>query len=129
MRDRCADRVAPSELPFAAEIFDLAPKHEDWRVAADVVLRGFATQLVIGSATYDRVRDTLNPRRFARRFAGFTGLRAGEIVALRTESVDLLHGRVQVVASATEAYGKLQFGPTKTYTDVRCRSLKRWSRN
>ena len=49
------------------------------------------------------------------RFAGFTGLRAGEIVGLRTESVDLLHGRVQVVASATEAYGKLQFGPTKTY--------------
>jgi integrase len=49
------------------------------------------------------------------RFAGFTGLRAGEIVALRTESVDLLHGRVHVVASATEAYGKLQFGPPKTY--------------
>ena len=49
------------------------------------------------------------------RFAGFTGLRAGEIVALRSEAVDLLHGRVQVVASATEAYGKLQFGPTKTY--------------
>lgn len=49
------------------------------------------------------------------RFAGFTGLRSGEIVALRTESVDLLHGRVHVIASATEAYGKLQFGPPKTY--------------
>ena len=60
--------LPPSELPFAAEIFDLAPEHEDWRVAADVVLRGFATQLVIDSATYDRVRDILNPHRFARRF-------------------------------------------------------------
>jgi len=49
------------------------------------------------------------------RFAAFTGLRAGEIVALRTEAVDLLHRRVQVLASATEAYGKLQFGPPKTY--------------
>jgi integrase len=49
------------------------------------------------------------------RFAGFTGLRSGEIVGLRTEEVDLLHGRVHVVASATEAYGKLQFGPPKTY--------------
>jgi integrase len=49
------------------------------------------------------------------RFAGFTGLRAGEIVALRAEAVDLLHGRVHVVASASEAYGKLQFGPPKTY--------------
>ena len=49
------------------------------------------------------------------RFAAFTGLRAGEIVALRTEAVELLHRRVQVLASATEAYGKLQFGPPKTY--------------
>ena len=49
------------------------------------------------------------------RFAGFTGLRSGEIVALSAETVDLLHGRVHVLASATEAYGKLQFGPPKTY--------------
>ena len=48
------------------------------------------------------------------RFAGFTGLRAGEMVALRSESIDLLHGRVHVVASATEAYGKLHFGSPKT---------------
>jgi integrase len=49
------------------------------------------------------------------RFAGFSGLRSGEIVALRTEAVDLLHGRVHVVESATEAYGKLQLGPPKSY--------------
>jgi uncharacterized protein YPO0396 len=60
--------LQPTELPFVAELFDLAPEHEDWRDAADVVLRGFATQLVIESATYNRVRDTLNPHRFTRRF-------------------------------------------------------------
>ncbi len=49
------------------------------------------------------------------RFAGFTGLRSGEIVALRAEAIDLMRGRVQVLASASEAYGKLQFGPPKTY--------------
>jgi len=49
------------------------------------------------------------------RFAGFTGLRSGEIVALRAEAVDLMRARVQVVASASEAYGKIQFGPPKTY--------------
>jgi len=49
------------------------------------------------------------------RFAGFTGLRSAEIVALRTESVDLLRGRGRVVSSATEASGKLQLGPPKTY--------------
>jgi integrase len=49
------------------------------------------------------------------RFAGFTGLRSAEVVALQTEAIDLLHGRIHVIASATEAYGKLQFGPPKTY--------------
>lgn len=58
----------PTEVPFVAELFDLAPGHEDWRAAADVVLRSFATQLVIDSATYNHVRDTLNPHHFARRF-------------------------------------------------------------
>jgi len=60
--------LEPAELPFVAELFDLAAEHEHWRTAADVVLRGFATQLVIDSATYNHVRDTLNPRKFARRF-------------------------------------------------------------
>jgi uncharacterized protein YPO0396 len=60
--------LEPTELPFVAELFDLAAAHEDWRAAADVVLRSFATQLVIDSATYSHVRDTLNPHHFARRF-------------------------------------------------------------
>jgi integrase len=34
---------------------------------------------------------------------------------LRSEAIDLLHGRVHVLASATEAYGKLHFGSPKTY--------------
>lgn len=60
--------LEPNELPFVAELFDLSPDHEDWRDAADVVLRGFAIQLVIDSATYNRVRDILDPHPFARRF-------------------------------------------------------------
>lgn len=58
----------PSDLPFVAELFDLAPEHEDWRVAADAVLRGFATQLIIDNAHYNHVRDILNPHQFAKRF-------------------------------------------------------------
>jgi integrase len=49
------------------------------------------------------------------RFAGFTGLRAGEIVALRAADLDLMRRRVDVKASASEAYGELQLVPTKTY--------------
>ena len=48
------------------------------------------------------------------RFAGFTGLRAGEIVALRTAAIDTMRGRVHVLASATEAYGRIHVGPPKT---------------
>jgi integrase len=63
----------------------------------------------------ERRRPSYPERGLLVRFASFTGLRSGEIVALRTETIDLLHGRVHVVASATEAYGKLQFGSPKTY--------------
>ncbi len=47
-------------------------------------------------------------------FAGFTGLRAGEIVGLRTSAIDTMRGRVHVLASATEAYGRIHIGPPKT---------------
>lgn len=49
------------------------------------------------------------------RFAAFTGLRAGEIVALRAKDLELMRRRVQVHQSASEAYGQLQIVPTKTY--------------
>ena len=49
------------------------------------------------------------------RFAAFTGLRAGEIGALQARRLDLRQRRVEVAASASEAHGKFQVGPTKTY--------------
>jgi integrase len=49
------------------------------------------------------------------RFAAFTGLRAGELVALRAGDLDLMRRRVEVNASASEAYGELQLVATKTY--------------
>lgn len=58
--------LRPGELPYVAELFDVID--EEWRVAADVVLRAFAMQLVIDGATYDRVRDLLDDRKFKNRF-------------------------------------------------------------
>jgi integrase len=49
------------------------------------------------------------------RFAAFTGLRAGEIVALRVRRLDLMRRRVDVAESASEAHGQLEFGAPKTY--------------
>ena len=49
------------------------------------------------------------------RFAAYTGLRAGEIGALRMRRVDLTRGVVEVAESLADIRGKLVFGPTKTY--------------
>lgn len=48
-------------------------------------------------------------------FAAYSGLRAGEIAALRWDRVDLLRGTVDVVESYAEVHGALVLGPTKTY--------------
>jgi integrase len=51
------------------------------------------------------------------RFAAYTGLRAGEIAALRVKRLDLLRGTVRVVESASEVGGRLISGPTKTHAE------------
>lgn len=48
------------------------------------------------------------------RFAAYTGLRAGEIAALRVRRLSLLRGSVDVRESVAEVHGALVFGETKT---------------
>ncbi|HEV2368326.1 MAG TPA: site-specific integrase [Acidimicrobiales bacterium] len=50
-------------------------------------------------------------------FAAYTGLRAGEIGAVRMGRLDLLRGGVEVRESLAEVNGKLIFGSTKTYAN------------
>ncbi len=45
----------------------------------------------------------------------FTGLRFGELAALRVRRVDLLRGRLQVAESVTEVQGRLEWTPPKTH--------------
>ena len=49
-------------------------------------------------------------------FAAYTGLRAGEIGAIRVRRVDLDRGAVEVVESLADVRGRLVFGPTKTHS-------------
>jgi integrase len=51
------------------------------------------------------------------RFAAYTGLRAGELAALRIRRLDLLRGTVRVVEAASEVGGRLITGPTKTHAE------------
>jgi integrase len=62
-----------------------------------------------------RSRQSFPERGLQVRFAGFTGLRAGEITALRVSALDLTTMHVRVLLSASEAYGQLQIGPPKTW--------------
>ncbi|MCH8984259.1 MAG: site-specific integrase [Acidobacteria bacterium] len=48
-------------------------------------------------------------------FLGYSGLRWGELIALRVRSVDLMNGRIQVKDAATEVGGRLVFGPPKNH--------------
>ena len=53
--------------------------------------------------------------RVAVRLAFYTGLRAGELWALRRRDVDMLHGRVIVSRGLKLVGGRHEFGPTKTH--------------
>lgn len=53
------------------------------------------------------------------RFAAYTGLRAGEVAALRVKDLNLFRGTCEVVESVTEVDGRLVRGPTKTYAHRR----------
>jgi integrase len=61
--------------------------------------------------------ETITPRfRTLVMFAAYTGLRAGEIGALRRGRLDLFRATVEVKESLADVNGQLVFGPTKTYS-------------
>jgi hypothetical protein len=57
--------------------------------------------------------------RVAVRLASYTGVRAGELWALRRRDVDLLHGRIAVVRALKLVGGRHESGPTKTHQERR----------
>lgn len=67
----------------------------------------------------DQVEDLagviLAPSGMLIRFAAYTGLRAGEIGALRVGRLDFDRSVVEVAESLSDIAGRLEFGPTKTY--------------
>jgi integrase len=49
------------------------------------------------------------------RFSAYSGMRPGELVALKVRRLDLLKGNARVLEATTEVGGHLVTGPTKTY--------------
>jgi integrase len=76
-----------------------------------------ADMVFLTAEQVESLAAAINPR-FSTlvRFAAYTGLRAGEICALRVGRVDLQRGRVLVSESVTEVDGRgLTFSEPKTY--------------
>jgi integrase len=71
--------------------------------------------LFLDAGQVEQLADAIGPHyRVLVYFLAYTGLRFGEVVALRVKRLDLLRGRCEVVESATEVGSALVWGPTKT---------------
>lgn len=75
-----------------------------------------AEMLFLDALEVERLADAIvAPYGTLVRFAAYTGLRAGEVAALRVGRLDLLRGSVDVREAYSEVHGKLVLGATKTY--------------
>jgi integrase len=67
-----------------------------------------------------RLADTIDARyRAFVLLAGYSGLRVGELLALRWGNIDMLRRQVTVVETLTDLAGQLSFGPPKTRAALR----------
>jgi integrase len=77
---------------------------------------GPVEMLVLNPAEVERLARSIRPPYGVLvNTAAYSGMRAGELAALRVGRLDLLAGRAEVVASITEVAGRLVAGTTKTY--------------
>jgi uncharacterized protein YPO0396 len=65
MRERiCKDlKLAPSELPFAAELMEVRPEDRAWEASIENVLHGFARSLLVPDEFYSRVAGYVDSTR------------------------------------------------------------------
>jgi integrase len=71
--------------------------------------------LFLDTGQVEQLADAIGPHyRVLVYFLAYTGLRFGEVAALRVKRLDLLRGCCEVVESATEVGSMLVWGPTKT---------------
>ncbi|WP_020388454.1 ATP-binding protein [Kribbella catacumbae] len=59
----CDDlRLNTADLPFAGELIQVRPEESEWEGAAERVLRGFGTSILVGQDHYAEVSDWINGR-------------------------------------------------------------------
>lgn len=59
--------MAPDDLPYVAELIDLHPDYENWRLAAELVLGGYARTMLVNRSAGKEFRARINPLRLGPR--------------------------------------------------------------
>ncbi|WP_312870385.1 tyrosine-type recombinase/integrase [Gordonia asplenii] len=94
---------------------------DDKRVAANPVVnvklprREHADRNYLSVEQVDRLAEAVSFRPEVVRFLAFTGLRWGEMAALRVRDFDMLRRRIDISRSVTEVRGALVWGTPKTH--------------
>jgi integrase len=128
MSDPVGDGLAPATTSKAVQVFNKAMRAalEDRLISVNPVER-----LPLPKIEREEMRfltptdlallaDTIDPRyRAFVMLAGYSGLRVGELFALRWDNVDMLRRQVTVTETLTDLAGQLSFGPPKTRASPR----------
>lgn len=120
--DRARNQVAeacgmrPQDLPFAAELMDVHPDFEDWRLAAEVTLGGIGLTMLMDERRQQHIRETIDGLRLDQRIR-FEGV---DLTALAPEPSDsrYISGRLVFKDSPFTAWVKNRV--TQSNTDHLC---------
>jgi integrase len=127
--------LAPASIRQAHRVLSLllSSAVKDNRIArnpADGVRLPRSTQPVKRYLTHEQVAllaDAAGDHGLLIRVLAYTGVRFGELAALRVSHVDLMHRRLHITESVTEVRGKAVFGTPKTHQH-RSVPIPRWCR-
>ena len=128
LSDPTGSGLAPATVNKAVQVFNKAMRaaHEDRLIASNPIERLPVPKIEreeMRFLTDDelwRLADTIDPRyRGFVLLAGYSGLRLGEMLALRWQRVDLLRRQVTVVETLSDLAGHVSFGPPKTKSAFR----------
>jgi integrase len=115
--------LAPSTVRYAHRVFLLMLAHavRDGRLARNPAERVRLPRVVRGEPTFldhgqvVELAEAAEPYGLLVRFLAYTGLRWGEMSALRVCSIDLLRRRMRIRSSFVEVRGQLVEGTPKTH--------------
>lgn len=122
--DRARNRIAaacglsPADLPFAAELVDVHPDHDRWRLAAELTLGGFGLTMLMDERDQQRIRETIEQIPDLQPRVRFEGVALGQHAPTPADP-NHLSGRL-VFKEASPFVGWVKRQVTARHLDHRC---------